>query len=279
MQHSGKRQFSVNRPRPREKEEIKEEEVPLITESNVGQISTFLLFISTLLLYDLIVAPEGTVNFQAIKTDLATSVHNQTEAVNIIAKSFDKLQEHDQNVNILNFIGSTGVGKTFIANIVKRHFYSSYELRGPLHNNDHQELISKIKDSTSKYTLIIVDDLTLRDVDNLLAFIKDIPSLEVTVLVVCIFNIQETDKFLNHEIKYDHINRIVDKFDEAGVPHETAKFHEFSKDQAKIWVVKQLVTKGVDPLQHPKIVESVLTQQNIKEHGLKGLTSKILLEL
>ncbi|RZC32949.1 hypothetical protein BDFB_001869 [Asbolus verrucosus] len=242
-------------------------------------IFTFILFIVTLLIYDVILVAQDTVDVQAVKTDLLNNVYNQTEAVSIIIDSLNRLYNNEQHVQIVNFIGSTGVGKTFIANVLKRHFHPSvYELNG-FFDNIQKNVLHKIKRASSSYpNLIVIDDLTVTDIDKLLNFLKEIPQ-EVMALVVCIFNIQETDNDLHHSISYAHSDKIIKKFNKAEILHKVAKFHEFDRNQASDWVIKQLILRGVDPQLHSDIVESVLLDQNVRYHGLKGLSSKINLEL
>ncbi|EFA00627.1 hypothetical protein TcasGA2_TC003503 [Tribolium castaneum] len=241
-----------------------------------GYISTFILLISTLLIYDLIVSTSENVDFEALKADLRTSVYNQSDSVRVITERLDQIQKQDHAVDVICFIGSTGVGKTFTANILKKHFSPfTYELRTPLRN---EEIFSTIKRNYFKHNLLIIDDLTLEDVDNLVLFVKSVPQ-DVRVLVVCIFNIQETDSLLNHRISYDHVDKIVDKLNLAEISYTAAKFHEFTEDQVRGWVLKQLEIKGVDKQFHSKIVQTVVGNQNVRYNGLKGLNSKILLEL
>ncbi|XP_044270760.1 uncharacterized protein LOC123015213 [Tribolium madens] len=251
-----------------------EDKTPLGSSTHTGYISTFILLISTLIIYDVVMVTNGTVDFEALKADLRNSVYNQSDSVRVITESLDKIQKNDQSVDVIIFMGSTGVGKTFTANILKKHFNPfTYELRTPLHN---EQIFSTIK--RNRHNLLIIDDLTLDDTDNLVLFIKNIPQ-DVGALVVCIFNIQETDNLLNHRINHDYIDKIVDKMNLAKISYTVAKFHEFTEDQVKGWVIKQLEMKGVDKQFHSKIVQTVVGNQNVRYNGLKGLNSKILLEL
>lgn len=277
MKNSKDDKTSHKKPRPRNEKMQGPTDVPsLPITRHSGYLSTFILLILTLLVYDLIIASGETIDFEALKTDLKNNVYNQSDVVHVITESLDKIQKQDHIVDIVTFIGSTGVGKTFTANILKKYFLSfTYELRG---SKGQENIVNAIKQNSFKYNLIIIDDLTLADVDNLFLFVKSMPH-DVTALVVCIFNIQETDNLFNHRINYDHVDKIIRKFSSAEIPHTVAKFHEFTEDQVRGWVIKQLEMKGIDQQSYSKIVQSVVSSRNVKYNGLKGLNSKITLEL
>ncbi|KAJ3662972.1 hypothetical protein Zmor_007286 [Zophobas morio] len=247
-----------------------------------GHVFTFLLLISTFVIYDVIVITnlqdETSTDFQALKSELEMSVHCQPEPVAVILENLNKIQKNEQTIGIVNFIGSTGVGKTFIANIIKRHFSLFYESTGSLKTKLQHDIWSTIRGSLARYNLVVFDDLTVDDVDDLLVLIKGMPQ-DVATLVICIFNIQETDSFLNYNVNYDNIDLIESKFNSAEIKHDVAKFHEFSAGEVHDWIVNQLITKGVDAQYHTRIIESVFGGHNVKYHGLKGLNSKINLEL
>lgn len=257
-----------------EAEEESPKEVRSILSSRLvtnGGIFTFCLLIVVFFLYDGILATKQSLNIQALTKDLKNNVEGQQDAINLVLEGVQQMYSLENKMNIISFFGSTGVGKTHIAQIVKNHFpKSTYEIQGSLYHFNSNKFIDRIKNNDYRYNLIIIDDLTSSDVDILLEFLKVIPR-DLGVVVICIFNIQETDNRLNYSINYKQIDDILAKFDKADVATKLARFHQFDEKQANRWIRKQLNGKEIND----QIFDEILTQQDLEYHGFKGLSSKL----
>lgn len=236
-----------------------------------GGIFTFCLLIVVFFLYDGILATKQSLNIEALTKDLQSSVEGQQEAINLVLEGVRKMYSLENKLNIISFFGSTGVGKTHIAQIVKSHFsLSTYEIQGPLDYFNINKFIDHIRGNDYRFNLIIIDDLTLTDVDILLKLLKAIPT-DLGAVVICIFNIQETDNRLNYSINYKRIDETLDKFQKAYIFTKVAKFHQIDERLADHWIRKQLNGKEFNDT----VISNVLSEQNLKYHGFKGLSTKL----
>lgn len=225
-----------------------------------------LIFFSFILLF-----PESTIDIDSILNDLKSNLYYQNSAVATINNTLHQFINQDQGgLTILGLIGSSGVGKTLSADIIKSYFHGKKcELRPPLDSN----IITLIQSG-----LIVVEDLVIGDVDDLLVFIKKMPS-EANVLLIYVLSIQETDTNLNHFINYNHIDVLKEKFFKAKRKQNLALFREFKPKQVRDWIARQLAVRGMAPEQHADVLKMIMRDFDLKYQGLKGLSSKINLIL
>ncbi|KAG5879169.1 hypothetical protein JTB14_029971 [Gonioctena quinquepunctata] len=203
-----------------------------------------------------------------------------TKPCGIAVRSLEQRKHWADKIKVLGFIGSQGVGKTFVANIMKKHFVPKlvHDIIGVHLQYETQQ--KKVLDAINNccLNLVIIDDLTRKDEVELFAFVQSLPKNHF-ILVVSIFSIQYLNNDLESEIRYDDIIQIRDAFDHSGLYHELFVFREFTREKVEKWIKKQLVTRNVSSQMMEVIMKSVLDGHDIKKEGLKGLQAKMLLEL
>ncbi|CAH1998631.1 unnamed protein product [Acanthoscelides obtectus] len=218
------------------------------------------------------------VQLQHIKSDLLNEVYEQETAVEIIVHTLEHRQFWKSKVKVLGFIGTQGVGKTHIANILKRHFLSHlvHELYGPHigYKNQKDKIIQAIDGCC--LNLVIIDDMRREDDIELFSFVHSLPK-HAFIIVIPIFNVQP---FVDETISdRQSIIRLRDSFDDSGLYYELIKFHEFTDAQVEKWLRTQVQSYHINPDHQNLIVHEILLDHNAKYHGLKGLAKKLLLEV
>lgn len=254
-------------------------------ESRCGSISLIIVIFLLLLLYfsycffpTAILYVNSDIQLQNLRKDLLEEVYGQKGPVNIIIQSLEHRNHWAKKIKVVGFIGSVGVGKTFITNILKKHFHSElvHEMCGNQFNfkSQWEKILSRLKSCC--LNLIIIDDLDKRDVITLFEFVHSLPENHY-ILIVSVFSIQSSDDKLNYIINYDDINEIRHEFDNSNLFYELAVFNQFNVNHIKDWLEIQLKVQNIDYSE--KLLNNVLHNHNASYEGLKGLHAKILLEL
>ncbi|XP_060520336.1 uncharacterized protein LOC132698347 [Cylas formicarius] len=219
-------------------------------------------------------------NLEKLESELKLKVYLQRSAVNIILKTIDNQTAGEGKVKMLAFIGPPGVGKTFVANILKANFLSKcvHELYNSDLNNKAliQNVLSVI--NVNCFNLIVVDDLRRPDTDNLVKFVQLIRD-DYSVLVISVFSNILVDENFNRIIRADDIIDIAAYLQNFNIDQQVVVFDEFSNDQIEEWIMKQLDLNDVPTKMRPQIIENVMRRHNSKFLGLKSLPSKIFMEI
>lgn len=140
-----------------------------------------------------------------------------------------------------------------------------------------EEIQNKTYSKLNSYScnLVIIEDLKVKDIENVILFIKGFPESKFS-LVIPVFNVQYTDDNLNHKINYDDYTLIEREFDKTNLFHEVVLFQEINKSVAENWLYKQYNSK-IENKEDNKL-KNIIENHNFKYNGLKGLAAKIKLE-
>lgn len=237
----------------------------------------FLLYFSFWLFQIGILYVNSDVQLQNLRKDLLEEVYDQKGPINIIIQSLEHRNYWINKIKVVAFIGSAGVGKTFITNILKKHFYSElvHEIYGNQFNikSQWEKIISGLKSCC--LNLIIIDDLDKNEIITFFEFVHSLPE-DHFILIVPVFSIQHSDDKLNYVINYDDINEIRQEFNNSNLFYELAIFQLFNMDQVKDWLKKQM--KIQNKKYSEKLINNILNNHNASYEGLKGLHAKLLLE-
>lgn len=220
------------------------------------------------------------IQVENIKNDLMKNVHGHKPLVESVVYILENRQNWEDMNKLLVFVGSQGVGKTFTANLFKKHFSSNlvHDIYGSqlYYETEKQRILDGIKSCC--LNLIIIDDLNQNDNDELYDFIHVLPKNSF-ILVIAIYNIHYSDNNMNTILNQENIVRIRDSFDVSGIKnYELLVFEDFTQEQIKDWLKKQIESKNVSLDLEDEILQNVLDAHNV-EHGLKGLHSKLVMEL
>ncbi|CAH1119895.1 unnamed protein product [Phaedon cochleariae] len=216
---------------------------------------------------------------QNIISDIYKNVHEQQNVVNIVVRSLEQRDSWPGKKKLLGFIGSQGVGKTHVTNIIKQHFARNlaHEIYGShLYYKTEKNKILEAMDECC-LNFIVIDDLRKKDDVELFAFMHDLPK-DHFIFVISIFNIHYTTDDLETIVNEDDILEISESLDKSGLNQELVIFHDFTPEQIEDWIRKQLANQNVSSAVQESVMRDIFEAHDPK-HGLKGLSSKITLEL
>lgn len=215
-----------------------------------------------------------------IKLNLTDQVIGQNIAIKAIIQSLETRNNRPKNIKnikIIGLIGTSGVGKTFIANILKANFKTPliHDMVGHDLGKVHKEKTIVKAILPSACNLVVIDDLIHEDSEAVFSFVDSLPK-DCCITVLIIYNIHTTDNDLNYSVNYKAIDVIRKDFDESKTDHELVVLNEFDDSIAEEYLQSILKAKGVPKNMFKVIIGQILKVHNVKAHGLKGLHSKVL---
>jgi len=229
-------------------------------------ISIFVAIIS-ILVYDSC-NYNHSINVQDIRNDLNTHVINQNSQIAQMIKSIHRLNNYSEkySMQVLLFIGTTGVGKTFCMNFIKRGFKPNqvYEIKFSQYNSETFKL-----HRTVPY-LIVIENLKMVDTEKVIGILDTFP-VDKSILVVLIYNIQDTDDLSDYTIYNEQFIEIPHMFEKTKYAIEVVKFNSFDKTIVKKYVSTIKVGKVIDD---NKVFE-VIDEHDFYNFGFKGFYSKL----
>lgn len=259
---------------------------PIVCEKNEFRCNSCVLVALSLILLcfglwyfqDEIIFVNHDIQLKNLQRELLEQVYDQKGPVSIIVRSLELRGHWASKIKIIGFIGSSGVGKTFVANILKKHFHSGlvHELYGMqlAYKGQWDNILHRLKSCC--LNLIIIENLNKKDTTAFFELVHSLPKNKY-ILVISIFSIQYADHELNYFINYNDISEIRDEFDHSNLFYELAVFNQFNTHQIKDWLEKQLKVQNI-PFSD-KLLHNILFNHNASYEGFKGLHSKLLLEL
>ncbi|KAK9882449.1 hypothetical protein WA026_021480 [Henosepilachna vigintioctopunctata] len=222
-----------------------------------------------------------------LEHELSTKVLNQNIAIRTLYQSVKKLYEEGDTKILTCLVGPTGVGKTYSINILQK--FVNYKIIHVFHSPDLPNLIKEhntfsshlLQDIVySDHIIIILDDLKITDLEDVQSFIQIISQLQdINMLLISIFNIQNIDDNFNTFMNYEHLAIIKDNLESLFQHFYFAQFNELNEDVIKVWLRRELLSKNVSENNYDEIINKLLNSQDINSHGLKGISSKLMVEL
>lgn len=217
-------------------------------------------------------------NLNKLKKDLSQLVYGQNEQIIEIMDSLSNIQEN--SLNLLNFVGSTGTGKTHVVNIIKQHFNVIEIFPNQLLKNEPESVINSLKTKilTNSLSVIVIEDLKSDNLDLLKKFLSFLPKRE-NLLIICSFNMQYVDENLNYTIKSEDVDLIKSFFEKTDITeYKVIQFNGFNIDNAREWLRNYIIANIQNDIDE-QVLETVLDQHDVKYMGFKGLRTKALLEI
>lgn len=218
----------------------------------------------------------NTIESENLEKELHEEILDQNKAISLVSESLKNINEWKCKIKILPFVGGTGVGKTYMANILKKYFvHLTHELNGAhlLNLEEKEKVLTNLKSCCCN--LLVIDDLKVSDTRNIINFIKSLPDT-YSILILPIFNIQTTTENLEDEIHYDYVEVIKNLFGNSILYNEIVSFNTISEISLKKWLKNEMNKRNVPSSRQNELSEVILRQHDVK-HGFKGLHSKLIL--
>lgn len=215
-------------------------------------------------------------NISRLHKNLLENVYNQRGAIDVVIKSLQQKELWPQRTKVLLFMGTMGVGKTFIADIVKQHFPK--KLVHDVISLTKEHYFQKHFMKHICCNLIIIDNLNTSLTDGAIEFLSDLPA-DVFSLVIANFNIQISDRNLNYFVDYEAVPKILSKFSSSSLYFESYVFNAISEADVKNWLQNQFLKRNVTGKFKRDIEECVLKNRNFTQTGFKGLDQKLSLAI
>lgn len=206
------------------------------------------------------------INEQLLCKDLLDNVQNQTECVDLITSSLHDRKQWQKKLKVLVFIGTMGVGKTFVTNIVKTHF-PKQAVHEVVYLNE--EVIN-----LECCNLVVIDNLSTVLLDDVINVINSMNSNRVT-LVLAVFNVQKTDRNLNYYFDEEAVRTILKEFKSSSLDFKSCLFNNIDKSDVHIWLTNQLTQREIKRTSRDSITRYVLANTNFTRNGFKGLAQKL----
>lgn len=171
---------------------------------------------------------------------------------------------------ILVFVGTTGVGKTYTVNLVKKYFpdeeISNVNFVLQPHINSIDQLDSNICD------FVIIDDLRIDNLEDVISYITKLP--DKCIFIIPIFNIHDVDDNMKYTMNKNHYETIKYKF-ESKFPSiaNIVLFNNINRRTLEEWLKDELKKRDISD--EDDAIYSLLDGHDIEVYGFKGLVSKI----
>ncbi|KAK5640001.1 hypothetical protein RI129_010812 [Pyrocoelia pectoralis] len=279
-----KRRLNITNPTISETQSYLEQIDPPVI-SAFGKLLLVLLSICAFSMTGLMIYGERyiTINrlsqFNHLQSDLEANLLGQREAIKLIVNSINVINSQHGVSKIMTFVGTTGVGKTFAANIIKRHFISDH-----VHEIRREDLHKLVLDNVviNKLdvcccNLIILDNLKGEDLSNVVQFINSLPTEQYSLIILPIFNVHHTDDGVTYKINKTEYQNIRLTIDNVGIDFDLVIFFEPAQDVVQDWLYRKLKQQGTAEDRYDFIIKDLLKDNQVKNRGFKGLEKKLSL--
>ncbi|PSN33597.1 hypothetical protein C0J52_25154 [Blattella germanica] len=215
---------------------------------------------------------EMILNVQELKFRLELYVYGQEDAISKIVSQLNEFSYSKKSgITILALLGGVGVGKSYTASIISKHFLwqnNVQEFVMPVHKISHlaEEVIAGYQSCGDN--LVVIDGLKPGNVTDCVVFLQQLMELnnlqDTRAVVLLVFSVQ-------NNLHEDVIHKT---FQAAGLQVTLVPFQELKQEHIEACIEESLLKKGisysVDAVQQ---VMSLLPSHT----GCKGVASKVQL--
>lgn len=245
----------------------------------IGLCALFALFPICFMINSHETCANSNVKLYKIREDLLNEMVGQNRSIDVVFENIKSIEKTTfKSKKILPFVGRTGVGKTYLANILKRHYDNVvFEVNKMQLNNIFikDDLFDNFQ--TCKTNLLIVDNLFINNVPSVINFVTSLPH-DYKILTILIFNTDIMDENLNYNYDIDNVNYIRDNFKTSELDCDIVTFDNVTIDDVKVWMIKEFAKLHTPELTRDDIMDKVIDNHDIKR-GFKGIHSKFILEI
>lgn len=211
-------------------------------------------------------------NLDLLRQTLSSRLYGQTEAINLIIKTL----ETKANSKILFFSGGTGVGKTLTSSLL-------LETMG-VGSNVYHYTMPTFKNTFStdlmfglimcRMSLIIVDDLTINDMDvkeQIKTVIEKGKGLNKKIIVVLIYNCNEDHENFEKRCNTSLKSKLVENFSDVEALKSYIQFKPLLDIHLKECVQHELGDRKINNSEFSYVLKNF----NVSVDGCKGVHSKL----
>lgn len=212
------------------------------------------------------------IEIDELRKDLHQQVISQDEVIDTVLKSVEDLITRKHTTRVLVFVGSNGVGKTFVSELVASRFPTklTYKLSYP-----EQMSSTTVSNDEGCCKLILVDNLKSRHASDLVEFLDTLQSTNLCSLVISIFNIQEVDGDFTPRVDFASVNEIQKTLGETSLNYEVVFFNLIKKSVVDTWLANELDYRNVDVSHRDRIIDFVLADTDFVYSGFKRLQERL----
>ncbi|KRT80778.1 hypothetical protein AMK59_5520 [Oryctes borbonicus] len=193
----------------------------------------------------------------------------QDHVVQITSRILNNLNK-ESSKEILVFVGTTGVGKTYLVNLIKKHFHKEFIIDVNIILQKHFNTANKLSQKGCYF--IIIDNLKIENLEPVAVFVNMLPNQ--CILVIPVFNIQEISDDLTYTTNIDYFRRIKKKFDgQFSKIANVVLFNNMNRDKIEKWLRLQIEEKEFSNKE--ETISFLLEKHNVEDYGFKGLVPKI----
>lgn len=216
-------------------------------------------------------------DFTNTSLELNQKIFGQQNALNELAEHF---HQNTNDFNAIIFVGGTGVGKSYTANIIRNNFpyiYNIFEYYRPLKENIEPSYNSL---SSLHCNLVLLENLKSDDLPDLIELVdyfykqKNRPCM----IVLAIVNPQSTDEHLIKTLDLDKsVKEIQNKFNMLDVPVKTISFQPLTIETIRLCIKEEERRNNIQL--SASEFDDVLTHLIVSNSGCKRAYAKVQLNI
>ncbi|XP_045464074.1 uncharacterized protein LOC123673553 isoform X2 [Harmonia axyridis] len=227
----------------------------------------------------------GPIPVDRVEKALLKKILQQNPSITTIVENLNKLNNRPPQKILTCLVGPTGVGKSHLINILRKEISPQIKI---FHDSDFPDLSSResviTKDLLQKLYfsnlfVVVIDDLKIDNMERLKKFIEILFSVENNILLLTVFNLETKGCLKDSSKSNANLNVIRKNLEHFTENFHIAHFNSLNEETVKHWLVKEIAPQNFPSEINDILVDDLLKRQDIKCHGLKGLHSKLLLEL
>ncbi|KAI4499432.1 hypothetical protein M0802_005328 [Mischocyttarus mexicanus] len=208
-------------------------------------------------------------HFSNASIELRKRIYGQNK---VISSLTEFLEAHNSCTRLAVLVGSTGVGKSYTIDIIRRNF--------PTHNKiiQYTPPLSKVdvnEISSSCCNLIVLENLRENDISDAVNLSSNILKLKNTcITLLVVINMEKVDRNLKRTIKLDeNIKHVTDAFSKVHYDVSIFGYNPLNAEILKKCIIQAMTDSHLE-LREDQILE-VMKSLLVSNSGCKGVYPKV----